>query len=82
MIEKINNNKILFFLANFLNTTIIVMITYILVDLFSCNVIYKKEFIFSVDRHLISQIMVGFFTAVFLIAMKINDEKKTKSTKK
>lgn len=82
MIEKINNNKVLFFFANFLNTTIIVMVTYILVDLFSCNVIYKKEFIFSVDRHLISQIMVGFFTAVFLTVLKNNEEKKTKSSKK
>ena len=79
--EKINNNKILFFFANFLNTTIIAIIVYILVDLFSCYVIYKKEFIFSVDRHLISQIMVGFFTAVFLTVLKNNDEKKTKSSK-
>lgn len=80
--EKINNNKIMFFFANFLNTTIIAIIVYILVDLFSCYVIYKKEFIFSVDRHLISQIMVGFFTAVFLTVLKNNEEKKTKSKKK
>lgn len=80
--EKINNNKTLFFFANFLNTTIIAIVVYILVDLFFCNVIYKKEFIFSVDRHLINQIMVGFFTAVFLTASKSITEKKTKSSKK
>ena len=80
--EKINNNKTLFFFANFLNTTIIAIVVYILVDLFFCSVIYKKEFICSVDRHLIKQIMVGFFTAVFLTASKSIAEKKTKSSKK
>ena len=80
--EKINNNKILFFLINFIYYTILGIVVYILVDLFFCNVIYKKEFIYSIDRHLISQIMFGLFAAVFLTASKVIAEKKVKSLKK
>lgn len=80
--EKINNNKILFFLINFIYYTILGIVVYILVDLFFCNVIYKKEFVYSIDRHLISQIMFGFFAAVFLTASKVIAEKKAKSLKK
>ena len=78
--EKINNNKFLFFFVQFITTSAIVMIVYLLVDLFKCNVIDKKEFIYSLDRHLISPLMTGFFVAIFSIVFKINSDKKTKSS--
>ena len=78
--EKINNNKILFFFVRFITDAVIAIIVYILVDLFFCNVIDKKEFIYSVDRHLISPIMTGLFTAIFSVISKITAEKKNKSS--
>ena len=80
--EKINNNKILFFFVQFITTAIIAIIVYLLVDLFICNVIDKREFIYSVDRHLVGPIMTGLFTAVFLVVFKVKSEKKIKSSLK
>lgn len=80
--EKINNNKILFFFVQFISGAIIAIIVYLLVDLFICNVIDKREFIYSVDRHLVGPIMTGFFTAVFSVVFKVNSEKKIKSSSK
>ena len=71
--KKIKENK---FLYNFISETIFALVFFPLLDMFFRVVIYKKEFVYSVNEHIISPIMFGFFYALFTIIFNKNDAKK------
>lgn len=77
--EKINNNKVLYFFVQFITNTIMAMILWPLLDMFFRIVIDKQEFIYSVNKHIIEPIMFGFFLALFSIIGKKITNKKSKS---
>ncbi len=63
VIDRIDNNKFLYFFARFISYTVSAMIVWILLDL-----IDKKEFVFSVKEYVIGPIIFGL---VLLIASTI-----------
>ena len=78
--EKINNNKILYFFVQFITNAIMAMILWPLLDMFFRVVVDKQEFIYSVQKHIIEPIMFGFFMAIFSMVGKKITNKKSKSS--
>ena len=72
---KIKENK---FLYNFINETIFALVFFPLFDMFFRVVVDKKEFIYSVNEHIIGPILFGFFYALFTTIFNKNDVKKIK----
>lgn len=73
--EKIRNNK---FLYNFISETTLALVLFPLIDMFFRVVIDKKEFIYSVNEHIVGPIMFGLFYALFTIVLdKISKKDKS-----
>ena len=70
--KKIRDNK---FLYCFITETIFALVFFPLLDMFFRIVIDKKEFIYSVNEHIISPITFGFFYALFTIFFNKKDTK-------
>ena len=73
--EKINQNKILYFFVHFVTCAIAAMIIWPLLDM----LFDQKDFVYSVNSHIISPIIFGAIMAVFLTIYKIITDKKSKS---
>ncbi len=71
--KKIKENK---FLCIFITETIFALVFFPLFDIFFRVVVDKKEFIYSVNEHIIGPILFGFFYALFAIIFNKNDVKK------
>lgn len=80
--EKIKNNKVLYFVAQFIANTVFAMIIWPLLDMFFRTVIDKKEFVYSVRDHIFSSIIYGIMLTIFLTIMRNNAAKKVKSSNK
>ena len=72
--EKIKNNKTLYFFAQVIYNTIFAMIIWPLIDM----IFDKKEFVYSVNDHIIQPIMYGFFIVIFTNILRSIDNKKKK----
>ena len=70
--EKIRNNKILYFFAQVVYNTIFAMIVWPLIDI----IFDKNKFIYSVNDHIIQPIMYGFFIVIFTNILKSISNKK------
>ena len=71
--KKIKENK---FLYTFITETIFAFVFFPLFDMFFRVVVDKKEFIYSVNKHVIGPITFGFFYALFTIIFNKKNEKK------
>ena len=71
--KKIKENK---FLYNFITETIFALVFFPLFDMFFRVVIDKKEFIYSINEHIIGPITFGFFYALFTLILNKNNAKK------
>ena len=78
-IWKRKKNIILHFFKCFITYTISAMIIWPLIDIFNCNVIEKKEFIYTVNEHIIGPIIFGVVIAILSTIFKIIKEKRTES---
>ena len=71
--KKIKENK---FLYTFITETIFAFVFFPLFDMFFRVVVDKKEFIYSVNKHVIVPITFVFFYALFTIIFNKIKEKK------
>ena len=71
--KRIKENK---FLYTFITETIFAFVFFPLFDMFFRVVVDKKDFIYSVNKHIIGPITFGFFYALFTIIFNKNNEKK------
>lgn len=62
--KKVKENN---FFYNFIKETIFALIFFPLIDMFFDVVVNKKEFVYSVNEHIIGPITFGFFYALFTI---------------
>lgn len=76
--EKINNNKILRFFVSFISNTLFAMIFWPLLDMFFASIIDKREFVYSISKHIFEPVMYGLFLTIFLNASKGVAEKNQK----
>lgn len=71
--KRIKANK---FLYIFITETIFALVFFPLFDMFFRVVVDKKEFIYSVNEHIIGPITFGLFYTLFTIVFNKNDEQK------
>ena len=71
--KKIKEKK---FLYNFISETVFALVFFPLFDMFFRVVVDKKEFVYSVNDHILGPIMFGFFYALFTFIINKNDSKK------
>ena len=71
--KRIKENK---FLYTFITETIFAFVFFPLFDMFFRVVVDKKDFIYSVNKHIIGPITFGFFYALFTIIFNKIKEKK------
>lgn len=70
--KKIKENK---FLCIFITETIFAFIFFPLLDMFFKVVVDKKEFVYSINEHVIGPITFGFFYALFTRILNKNESK-------